>query len=529
MKRALPFLIALPLLLAACGKGDFSKRGTKARTNALRYALGTSPTTLDPGKVQDTETGDLLSNVFEGLVAYDEQNRIVPRLAEGWTVEDGGRTYVFRIKPGVKFHNGRELVAADLKWSIERSLNPTLSSPTAAHYLTDIVGAKERLEEKTEAVKGIQAPDDRTLRITLDKPRPYFLGKLTYPCAFALAKEATPQGEITTPAQAIGTGPFRLAASVREQAVSLAAHEAYHGGKPAVERIERPIILDTATRLNKYRSGELDFLTLDRGQLGGVEADPALKNQLTYFPRPTVFYVSLIAPAYAPFKDRRVRRAVAMAIDRETISRDLLHGMPPAQGLIPPGVMGHRPDFKGLPYDPAAARALLAEAGHPNGKGLPPLSIFYREQAPASRILVEGVQAQLRQNLGLEVAVRPMVWGALLAARNKRELPMIHNSWVGDYLDPQNFLSLLLSSTTSQNWDGYKNPEFDRLCAEADASLDEAKRLALYQKAEDIVIQDAPRVPIYYGRDAILVSPRVKGLRTNLFGLLPHTTVRVEG
>jgi ABC-type transport system substrate-binding protein len=191
-------------------------------------------------------------------------------------------------------------------------------------------------------------------------------------------------------------------------------------------------------------------------------------------------------------------------------------------------VVGYREEFAGIPYDPARAKQLLAEAGFPGGKGLPPLRIVYKSQTPDSQAIAESIATTLRQATGWKVQPTALEWTAMLQARNKRQLDGYVLSWYGDYLDPQNFLSFLFHSESPQNRDGYKNPEFDQLTEQADSEVDEKRRMELYQQAEDLLIEDAARIPIYYGRDAILKSPRVKGLRYNLFGNLPHTTVTVE-
>jgi ABC-type transport system substrate-binding protein len=527
-RTSLLLAAALSLALAGCSSGGFSKRSSEGSSGAFRYALAVAPTTLDPAKVQDIETTDLLSNVFEGLVAYDENNRIVGRVAESWKGSDGGRVWTFAIRKNAKFHNGRAVTAEDVKWSLERACAKSLSSPTAANYLRDIVGVDDVIEGRSETISGIKVLDPQSIQFSLDKPRAYFLGKLTYPCAFVLAKESTGASQINDVKAAVGTGPFRLTKFAVDQQVELEANKDYYLGAPKLTRIVRPIILDASTRMNKYKTGELDMLTIQRQEIKAVENDAALKPQLKYQPRPAVFYVGLNQINYPPFKDARVRRAFAMAIDRRRICEDLLEGMPQAHGMIAPGVIGYRENYQGLPYDPVAAKKLLAEAGYPDGKGLPPLQFVFRATTPDSQRVSEGVEGSLRQNLNFPLKMQSLEWGAFLDARNKGRLQSYFLSWYADYLDPQNFLSFLLTSDSPQNHDGYKNPEFDRLCELGDTTIDEPQRLKYYQQAEDVLINDGARVPIYFGRDAILISPRVHGLRSNLFGQLPHTTVTVD-
>jgi ABC-type oligopeptide transport system substrate-binding subunit len=218
-----------------------------------------------------------------------------------------------------------------------------------------------------------------------------------------------------------------------------------------------------------------------------------------------------------------------MAIDRDRICNVLLDGMPVAHGLTAPGVLGFRADYQGLPFDPLGARKELEAAGYPGGRGLPPLQFVYRTQAPDAQHVSEGVAASLRQNLGITVQLSTMDWGAFLDGANRGKFDMYFLSWYADYLDPQNFLSLLFMSDSPLNRDGYSNPQFDKLCQAGDTTVDEAARIRDYQQAEDALIQDAGRIPLYYQRDANLVSPRVHGLRENLFGSLPDSKVWLDG
>jgi len=520
--------LAAAILVSGCSKGSFNQPVGQGQPGVFRYAIATNPTSLDPAIVQDIDTGGLIQNVYEPLVTYDEHNEIAPLLAESWKVENGGRTYVFKIRADAKFHNGRAVTSEDFKWTFERNLDPKLNSPTAAGYLADIVGVADRVAGKTTTVSGIETPDPQTLKITIDQPRAYFLGKLTYPCAYVLAKEAIKGKEIHDLSECIGTGPYKFEKFVPEQEVDLVANKDYYLGAPSIERIMRPVIKDAATRLNKYRNGEADLLTLERQDLAAAAADPKLKADLHVVPRPAIYYIGLNQIKYPPFKDVRVRRAFIMAIDRTKIAKELV-GLPEAKGFIAPGIKGYREDLAGTPFDPAGAKKLLAEAGYPGGKGLPPLTISYRDGRPDSETLAVAAVTDLRENLGFSVDAKKMEWRSMLEARNKAALPFYGASWYADYLDPQNFLSFLLASTADQNHDGYSNPEFDRLCAEADTSLDEAKREELYHQAEDLLIKDAARIPVYFGQDNILISPRVEGVRTNLFGQMPDTTVKIKG
>lgn len=517
--------------MVGCGKKSFSENTAQGTAGVFRYPIVTNPTTLDPGIVQDGDTIDLLQNMYEGLVTWGEDNTIQPLLAESWEVKDNGKIYVFKIKKGVKFHNGREIKAEDFKWSIERNTSKALSSPAAPNYLNDIVGVMDHFRGKINGVPGVKVIDDYTLQIELIQPRAYFLGKLTYVGSAVLPRESVPaEKEINKPEMCIGTGPFKMESYTPEQKIVLAANADYHGGAPKLSKIERPVIKDAVTRLNKYKAGEIDLVMLERQDIDGLKADAKLSPELKFFDRPSIFYIGMNPKAYPVFGNRGVRRAIAMAIDKERIVTDLLGGVNKmANSIIPPGVVGHRDTASVIPFDVEAAKKELAAAGYPGGKGIPALEIRFREQRPDIRIVAEAVAGDLKKNLGITVTLQQMEWRTYLETWDKGQVGFFHMRWAADYLDAQNFLSHMLATFGPENRGiNYTNAEFDRLCAEADASTDEELRKKLYAQAEDLVLQDAPWVPIYFQRDAELISPRVKNLRTSLFGHLPHTTVAIE-
>ncbi len=529
------------IALVGCGKGNFSAKSSAGKENIFRYPITTDMTTLDPAKVQDGDTIDAIQQVFEGLVKWDEKNQVVPNIAEKWEIGPDGKTYTFTLRKGVKFHNGREVVADDFKYSIERAANPDFGSPTAADYLFAIDGFNDRWGHKAKDVRGVKVVDATHLIIVSDKPRPYFLALLTYPDSYVVCKEALNNGgEINKVEQMVGTGPYKAESYKNDQLLVLDSNKDYRLGAPKIDKIERTVIKDAQTRLNKFKSGELDLTRIEKQDIPGLLADPKFKDQIHFFERPALYYVGLNCKTYAPFKDRNVRRAFAMAIDSEKIVSDTLDGknpdiqklngtVPVAKSILPPSVLGFRANANAIAFNVAEAKKLLAAAGYPDGKNMPPLVIYHRDGQTDVRLVAEAVVTQLRQNLGVDIKTQMLPWGAYLDKHNKKQLEFFHMRWSADYLDPQNFLSLLLSTTGVENKLFYSNPAFDALCAKGDTMVgNDTERLKLYAQAEDMVLQDAPFIPIYIEKDAELISPRLKGLRESVFGHLPHTTVSLE-
>jgi oligopeptide transport system substrate-binding protein len=341
-------------------------------------------------------------------------------------------------------------------------------------------------------------------------------------------KQSVGLKEISSPKETIASGPFILSEYKPEQVVKLVKNEKYFGEKPLIDGIERKIVKDSATRLNLFKNGETDFTTLEKQDWKSVRSDPKYSQQIKYVSRPAVFYILLSGKAYTPFQDREVRKSVAMAIDRQRITSKVLGGIETAKRWLPEGLIPIGPVDLLPPFNPEMARATLAKTKYKSGSSLPELELMVRSDNADARFVAESIANDLEKNLGLKVKPKSLEWGAMLKARNRGELPSAILSWYGDYLDPQNFLSLLLTTNASANFDKWSNPEFDKLCASADVEQNEQKRMGLYVEAEKLLMQDVPRIPIYHGTDFILVSNRVEGLRNNLLGMMPHTKVRLR-
>lgn len=535
MKNRMPnprlFVPLFALGAAACllpGCAPNSGGSAKHASNVFRVPILASPTTFDPAMVQDGTTIDLLQNVFEGLVQWSPTNRIVPCLADKWTVSPNGLVYTFHLRPGVKFQDGTPVTAQDVFYSMHRALNPKLGSPVALDYLGDIVGAREEMAGKSNALAGVKVLDPQTVAITISKPKAYWIYTLTYPTAYVVsqAEADAAQGPMsdTDVAKGAGTGPFRVASYQKDFKVTLAANTGYWDGAPKVAGIERPIIKDAGTRHAEYVHGNLDMLQYEtQGDLQADKNDPNLKSQVKFFPRAATFYIGLNQKAFPAFKDVRVRQAFAYATDKEKIKAVALLGINDvAQDLLPEGLPGYDAGFKGLPYDPAKARALLAQAGYPGGKGFPTIPMTYRESYPDLAKTVDLLRGMWQQNLGVTVQPKQTEWGAMLQREDANALECYHIRWAADYLDPQDYYSLLLRTGSVENHTVYSNPKFDALCDAADVEQDKARRMSLYRQAARIAADEAPIIPVYYQKDIELIRPNVKNMDDSLMGHLPY-------
>ncbi|MBA3725373.1 MAG: ABC transporter substrate-binding protein [Armatimonadetes bacterium] len=518
------------LSIFGCGKGKFGNSGADKPDHVLVFPIPNNPTKLDPAAVEDGDTIEVLGQIFEGLVQYDENNELVPNLATRWDVSPDGGTYTFHLKEGVKFQNGREMTADDVKYSWDRAATRDVQSPTVEGYMADIVGFKDVWDKKAKDLAGVKVVDPRTLTVTIKEPKAYWPMYLQYPCYFVVAKEAAGMMPITSVENMVGTGPFKIAAYKPDQSIELVRFNDYHGGKPPLEKIERLIASDPQTRRQMYESGKVDWVALERQDKGMVDKSADIKEHLHTVDRAAIWYVGFGLTEFPAFRKPKVRQAFAMAIDKaRIISEGFDNVNRRAEGILPPALPGFDESFKGYQFEPEGARKLLAEAGYPNGQGFPPVKLFFRADRQDAKILSTMVQQDLSKNLSIKVDLAPTEWKALLERRSRGQLPFFHLRWGADYLDPQNFLSFMLHTNARENTLGYSNPQFDALCETADRlpMSQQAKRIELYRKAEKTAVDDAIWIPIYFQRDLELVRPTVTGLRRSAMGPLPHTTTDV--
>ena len=524
------------ILLAFTLLGGCSRHATPsaASDQVLRYPIIQEPSTLDPVRIPDIYTAELLQNLYEGLVALDANSRPFPQLASKWEISPDGKTYTFHIRTEAKFHKpfARPVTAEDVKYSLERALNPDSKSPTAANYLGGILGAAEVAAGKTKSLAGLKVIDKQTISVTVTKPMGYFLGAFAYPTANVVCKEAIEKngGKLDEKA-AIGTGPFVLAEYRRGNKLIFEANPDYYLGKPKLSRIERPIVLDPETAHLMYENGEVDAILPALTSFANDQTNPKLKAESVLIRQANVLYLAFQERVQPVFKDKRVRQAFARSIDREELSRIAYKGTSPsAYSFIPPGVAGENPSMRVNSYDPDAARKLLADAGFAGGKGFPQVSLHILEHEPQWAALGQVIRDQVRAGLGITITLQEHEAATFWDESGHLErYPMFLSGWVADYPDAQDFLSTLLRTGAKINHLSYSNPEFDALCDRADAEVDTAKRVPLYQRADQIAMEDAGLIPLIAFRQPMLVKTYVKDSHYNLLiFFLPHLKTRIQ-
>lgn len=479
----------------------------------LRLPGISDPRTLDPAQVNDVTAGEFVAEIFSGLVALDKDLKVVPDIAERWEISEDRKTYTFYLRKEVKFHDGRPVTAQDFKYSIERVANPATRSPTAENYLGDIVGVKEKLNRKASEVSGVQVVDDYTLKITIDAPKSYFLAKLTFPTAYVVDKNNVERGGRTWTDKPNGTGPFKLKEYVRAQRIILAKNENYYGEiKPKVDEVH--FILSGGSAMTMYENGDLESVYVTIADIERV-SDPnsPLNKQLYVGPALTTGFI-VFNTRKPPFDDPKVRQAFAHAMDRQRVVDVVYRKMPiVAKTILPPGMPGYSEPAKPITYDPAKAKQLLAESKYA-GK-LPDITWTTIGGGGSAAQSVQVIVGMLRENLGVRISIQQTDDASFFntiddPATNPYQ--MFDVGWQADYVDPQNFLDILFRSTSMQNWSGYSNPQVDKLLDQAAVESNNDVRFRLYHQVEQMILEDAPVIPLSHSREYWLTKPYVKGM-----------------
>ena len=472
------------------------------------------PPTLDPALATDETSATYIVEIFSGLVTIDRNLNIVPDIAERWEISEDGTVYTFYLRDDVLFHNGKKVTTQDFKYSIERCADPSTLSPVAETYLGDIVGLKERLRGEAEEVKGVKVIDARTLQITIEAPKVYFLAKLTYPTAFVVDQKNVEAGGETWTDRPNGTGPFKLEKYAFGEELVLVPNDRYYGGPPTVRKVR--FLLTGGSMMTMYENGELDSTPVSIIDIDRV-SDPQnpLSKELVVTPSFSTSYLgfNIYQP---PFDDVKVRQAFCMAIDTELIADRVFLGMaePAIDGVVPPGMPGYDKDISSLPYDPQRARELIAESKYGSAENLPEVTLYMSGGGGVVVSPIAALVEMLKENLGVEVSIQLVEDTIFLTEISRR--PNIYQlyalGWIADYPDPQNFLEIKFHGQSRDNQTGYSNPQVDALLDEASQERDTAKRMELYRQAEEVIVQDAAWAPLWYGTNHYLIKPYVKNL-----------------
>jgi oligopeptide transport system substrate-binding protein len=479
----------------------------------LVFVNGPEPESLDPALISGQAEGRLAYCLFEGLTRLNAGGDVSPAAAERWDISPDGTMYTFHLRENLRWSNGAPLTAHDFVRSWRRVLSPATSAIYAdALFVIDNARRYHHGELTDFNQVGISAPDARTVSVRLTSPTPYFLYLTSFVTYLPVPLTVIEQrgSRWIRPENIVGNGPYVLRDWKLNDRLAFAANPRYWDADHVnLKRVDALTVTNGNTAVNLYFTGQADLI-LDRGLiLPQILSALRQRRDLHGFDfLGTYFY--RFNTTRVPFDHPLVRKAFSAAIDRRAIvGKITLGGEQPATALVPNLIKGYTP-ADGVEFNPDQARAWLAEAGHPNGKNFPRVTILYNASQQHAGIAVE-IQAMWKRILNVSVELRPVEWTAYLQAMDHLDYDIARSSWVGDYPDPATFLNCFASGV-GNNRTGWSNADYDRLLAAADRESAPAKRFALQRDAEKILVADNPPIaPIFHYVGMMLYDPKKFG------------------
>lgn len=529
LRGPVPFLLsaalAVAFLLSACAKRETPAQAG-VREQRLLIGNGAEPADLDPQTVTAFTDMNIMVALFEGLTVLDEESsRPLPGVASSWDHSEDGLVWTFHLRPEARWSDGTPLTAEDFVFSFRRILAPKLAAEYA-YMLWPLENARELNEGSFSDFSrlGARALDAHTLELRLAQPCPWLLTLVSNQPWFPVCRAAIEKAGAwdqrgsrwTLPGAFVGNGAFRLKEWQPNSRLLVEANPNYwDAAKTKLREIVFYPNENLGTDERNFRTGQI-HATYDLPPEKIASYRKESPTQLRIDPLFETFFLRFNTKA-APLDNPKVRRALSLAIDRETLCRTVLReSRLPAYAMTPPGAEGYEAD-SGLKSDSLEARRLLAEAGYPQGKDFPRLEIQLKSD-DIHRVVMEAVQQMWRKELGIDAQLVPLEQKTWLANQLTMSYQVTSSRWVGDYLDANTFLDLWLSDN-GKNQTGWGNTDYDKLVSEAARTLDTRPRQELQRKAERLLMTEAPVAPIFHGTRVYLLSPSVKHWPPALLGL----------
>jgi len=500
--RLLAMLLTIPVAAAGCGRSD---AGPQRDWNTLYRHLKQNPTTLDPAQVKDVAGGRIIAHIYGTLVTYDPDGDLIGDVAERWTVSPDGRRYTFRLREGLRFADGRPVVAGDVVRSFARTLDPATQSPRT-WVLDRIRGARAFVRGAASGIDGMTVRDDHTLEIELETPFAPFLGLLTMSAAAVVPEGLTDFNE-----GGFGSGPFRVKAFRPGERLVLERNPHYRGPGPEVDRVVYRIIASAVAQMTEYRDGKIDIMDVPGERYAALAADAKTRDLICRVDAPNVYFLGINCTS-PRFRDVRARRALTHAVDASLLVDTILEGRASvARGPIPPGIPGYDPTVRGVTHDPSRARTRAAEADFDLSRPIRFLCISSAD----TRKRCEAIAGELEKS-GFKVTLMPYEGVTFKQMLRRGDFDVYYYSWWADYFDAENFLAPLFLTNPDRsggNPTGYSNPTVDALIRRAQTERDAAARAKLYARIQKIVLDDCPRVWLWHTRDVTIRQRWVEGYR----------------
>lgn len=532
MKKTFIFVFAavmmLSIFLVGCSSKESGKSsdggdsGSDSAQDTLIYGRGADATRLDPARVTDGESLKVTQQVMETLVNFKSgTTELEPGLATEWESKDDGKTYIFHLREGVKFHDGTDFNADAVVFNFERWQNGS-SDDNFAYYPSMFGGFKE-----DSVIKEVKAVDENTVEVNLRSSFAPFLKNLAM-TPFAMASpEAVKKGNKEFSDHPVGTGPFKFVKWDKNSKIVLEKNDDYWGeGKPKLKQVIFQVIPDNASRLNALKNGEIDLMDgTNPSDVKSIESN----DQLKIWNRPplNLGYFSFNVEE-KPFDDKKVRQALSYAVDKKSLIDAFYAGNgEAAKNPMPPTIEGFNDDIEPYEYDPEKAKKLLADAGYPDGFEMDLWTMTNpRPYLPQPQKIAEAIQSTFGK-AGVKVNIKTFEWSTYIEKLEKGEGPAFLLGWTGDNGDADNFLYALLDedSIGSNNYSRYASDEVHKLLKDAQKEADNDKRMDLYKKAQEIIHDDAPWIPLVYAEEPLAGNASMQDYQPNPTGSEPFTDV----
>ncbi|SNX70710.1 peptide/nickel transport system substrate-binding protein [Bacillus oleivorans] len=513
-------LLALSLVLAACSSGDDSSDGgsnsdNDAAQTTLIYGRGADSTSLDPAVVTDGESLKVTENIFDTLLNYEEEStEVVAGLATEWKVSDDSLTYTFTLREDVKFHDGTDFNADAVVYNFERWMSGGTDG-AYIYYAAMFGGFKE---DAGHVIESVTAVDPYTVEFKLKRPQAPFLKNLAMGPFGIASPTALEENPDTFGENPVGTGPFVFKEWKRNDTITLERNSDYWGGEPKLEQVIFRVIPDNSARLTALKTGEIDLMDgVNPSDVSQVESDSSL--QLLLRQGMNIGYFGFNTEE-EPFDDPKVRQALNHAVDKQAIIDAFYAGNAEAAvNPMPSFIPGYNDEIEGYEYDLEKAKALLAEAGYPDGFDMELWTFTNpRDYMPEPQKIAEAIQAEFAK-INVNVEIITYDWTTFLEKVQNGEAQSFLVGWIGDNGDADNFLYVLLDqdSIDGNNYSRYANQELHDILIAAQSETDEAARVELYKQAQEIIHEDAPWIPLAHANAPLAA-------KSNLKGFVPHPT-----
>ena len=516
-------ILAMGLVVTGCGtSGETSE--TPQKEMKMSWNPGAEPKTLDPQMSSGIPEAIIELSLFEGLTRLDENSNPIAGVAESWDISDDMMTYTFHLRDS-QWNDGTPVKASDFKFAWMRALDPA-NAAEYSYQLWYIKNGQAFTEGTAKAEDvGIEVIDDKTLKVTLEAPTPYFLSLTAFPTYFPVSEAnvtANPEWNLA-PETFVSNGPFKMQTwSHNDKIVTVKNDKYWDADAVQLTELTFSLIEDPKSALTAFEAGQLDGTdNIPTQDIDRLKADGTL---ITSPYLGTYYY--MFNTTKEPFNDERVRQAFTMAIDRQKLIDNVVKGgQTPAYSFVPGGI----PDAEagktfrevGGDYyteDVEKAKQLLADAGYPNGEGFPEVTLLYNTSTN-HQVIAEALQDMWATNLGVTVKLTNQEWKVYLESRNTLSFDIARAGWIGDYVDPMTFMDMWVADS-GNNDTGYANPEYDKLIDTAKKTGDQAVRMQAMHDAEKILMEELPIMPIYFYVNNYVASDKVSGVVRSPLGFI---------